>query len=281
MKVGTKQIAGLACGSEGDAERMGQIHDVYPNRLVVLLLLKLTLAPALVAAASVVERRFGHRVAGWTAGFPIVAGPVLFFLAHEQGHTFTSIAAKQTLLGLVSLSAYCVAYGWISRRAAPMPTLLLSYIAFAAGTLLMSKAALSLLPALLTAALSLTLGRLLLPLPAAATGPTPRPSLWVRMIATAAIVLTVTGLAHILGPRWSGLLVPFPIASTVLVVAAHGAAGSDGALRVLRGLLPGLYGFALFCASVSHWLPAHGLLIAFAIGIAASLVSQTLALRLR
>jgi hypothetical protein len=246
-----------------------------------LLLLKLTLAPALVAAASVVERRFGHRIAGWTAGFPIVAGPVLFFLAHEQGFAFTSVAAKQTLLGLVSLSFYCVAYGWLSRRAAPTPTLIGSYVAFAGATLLMSKVSLSLLPALGVAAASLTAGRLLLPRPATEAAATPRPSLWLRMIATATIVITVTGLAHVLGPRWSGLLVPFPIASTVLVVAAHSAAGSDGALRVLRGLLPGLYGFALFCAAVSHWLPSRGLLVSFAAGIAASFVCQAFALRLR
>jgi hypothetical protein len=75
--------------------------------------------------------------------------------------------------------------------------------------------------------------------------------------------------------------VPFPVAGTVLVVAAHHAAGGAGALRVLRGLLIGLYGFALFCTSVAALLPPHGIAIAFAVGVAAALAGQALALRLR
>lgn len=247
----------------------------------MLLALKLTLAPALVAAASVVERRFGHRAAGWTAGFPIVAGPILFLLALEQGHAFTAVAAKQTLLGLVSLSAFCLAYGRASARFPPSTSLALGYLAFAAATAAMSAVSLALLPALLLSAVALTTARFLLPTPPPASAPPPRPSLLLRMAATAGIVLTVTGLAHLLGPRWSGLIVPFPIASTVLVVAAHRAAGGDGALLVLCGLLPALYGFALFCAAVSFWLIDLGLAVSFVLGITAAFLSQALTLRLR
>ena len=247
----------------------------------MLLALKLTLAPALVALASLVERRFGHRAAGWTAGFPIVAGPILFFLAREQGHAFTAVAAKQTLLGLVSLSAYCLAYGRASVHFPPAASLALAYAAFAGATVAMSAVSVALLPALVVALLTLTAARLLLAPPPTIVVAPPRPSLLVRMAATAAIVLTVTGLAHLLGPRWSGLLVPFPIASTVLVVAAHRASGHGGALLVLRGLLPALYGFALFCAAVSFWLEARGLAASFALGIAGAILSQALTLRLR
>jgi len=244
----------------------------------VLLALKLTLAPGLVAAASLVEKRFGHRLAGWTAGFPIVAGPILFLLALEQGPRFAADAARQTLLGVVSLSQYCLVYAHGSRRASPAASLLMAYTAFAAVTLVLSTVEAGHLLSLAAALVALTVARALLPTPETAATPPARPSLVLRMIATATIVLTITGLAHVLGPRWSGLLVPFPIAGTVLVVAAHRTGGHAAALRVLQGLLPALYGFSLFCAAVAWWLPSHGLPLTFGLGLVGSLACQALLL---
>jgi hypothetical protein len=247
----------------------------------VLLLLKLVLAPSLVAAASLVEQRFGHRAGGWVAGFPIVAGPILLFLALEQGRAFAATAAHQTLLGLVSLAAYCVAYERMSRTAPAAAALPVAFLAFAIVTPAMAAVQAPLAVALLLAVAALLTARALLAAPADDATRYARPSLLLRMGATAAIVLTVTGLAHVLGPRWSGLLVPFPVASTVLLVAAHRAAGHGAVVRVLRGLLPALCGFALFCTAVASLLPRHGIAVAFAAGLAASVLSQGVALRQR
>jgi hypothetical protein len=280
VEVRTKEIPRFTGGGKSNSERVAQFHACILTGPVSLLVLKVTLAPALVAAASLVERWKGHRAAGLVAGLPIVAGPILFLLALEQGAAFAAEAARQTLLGLVSLSAYAVVYGRVSRTASPLPTLAAAYAGFAVATLLVSPLSPGLLASLAIAGVSLTIARLLLP-PSIATSVAGAPSLWIRMAAAATLVLTLTGLAHLLGPRWSGLLVPFPVAGTVLVVAAHHAAGGAGALRVLRGLLIGLYGFALFCTSVAALLPPHGIAIAFAVGVAAALAGQALALRLR
>jgi hypothetical protein len=245
-----------------------------------MLFLKLVLAPALVAAASLAERRYGHRVAGWTAGFPIVGGPILLLLGLEQGLGFASAAAHQTVLGLVSLAAFALTYGWVSRRLPAAPALAVAYAVFAMGTAAMSKVALGLPMALAVAIGCLVTARLLLPTPSGEAVQSGPPSLVLRMLATAALVLTLTGLAHALGPRVSGLLVPFPVASSVLIVAAHRSGGHTAVLRLLRGFVPALYGFALFCAVVSYALPEHGILAAFTAGIAASLVSQWAVLKL-
>ena len=45
------------------------------------LLLKLVLVPGLIALVTVAGRRFGPRIGGWLNALPLVAGPVLFFLA--------------------------------------------------------------------------------------------------------------------------------------------------------------------------------------------------------
>ncbi len=45
-----------------------------------MLTLKIVLVPCLVALASLLSRRYGPAVGGWLVGFPLVAGPILFFL---------------------------------------------------------------------------------------------------------------------------------------------------------------------------------------------------------
>ena len=52
------------------------------------LLFKLVLVPGLIALVTMAGRRFGPRVGGWLNALPLVAGPVLFFLALEQGDQY-------------------------------------------------------------------------------------------------------------------------------------------------------------------------------------------------
>src|SRR5713101_3563446 len=81
-----------------------------------ILVLKLLVSPLLIAAATLVARRWGPGVGGWLAGFPLTSAPVSVFLALEQGPDFAAGAAVGTLLGLTALAAFCLAYGWAARR---------------------------------------------------------------------------------------------------------------------------------------------------------------------
>ncbi len=77
----------------------------------MILLYKLSsCAPSLVIAATLVGRRWGQTAAGLVAGFPIVAGPILFFYALEQGPAYAVSASQATLIGLFSLSFFALAY---------------------------------------------------------------------------------------------------------------------------------------------------------------------------
>src|SRR5690348_1977990 len=95
----------------------------------------MTLAPALVASASLAGRRYGPRVGGWLIGFPVVAGPVLWFYAREQGAAFASGAAAGTVLGTLSLCGFLAAYAWSATRFAWWASTLVGWLAFTAGTL--------------------------------------------------------------------------------------------------------------------------------------------------
>ena len=72
-----------------------------------------------------------------------------------------------------------------------------------------------------------------------------------RAVATAILVLLVTGSAAALGPDLSGVLAPFPIALSVVCAFAAARSGRSGVIALLRGIVPGLDGFALFCFTVA------------------------------
>ena len=46
-----------------------------------MIALKLAAVPAVVWLASLAGRRWGHRVAGLIGGFPLIAGPIVLYLA--------------------------------------------------------------------------------------------------------------------------------------------------------------------------------------------------------
>jgi hypothetical protein len=83
---------------------------------VTLLALKLLLAPGFVVVSSLVGRRFGVRVGGVVGGLPAIAGPILLVLALAHGAAFAARAATGTLLGIVALVAFVVAYVAVSHR---------------------------------------------------------------------------------------------------------------------------------------------------------------------
>ena len=70
-----------------------------------------------------------------------------------------------------------------------------------------------------------------------------------RAIATALLVLTLTGAAASLGPSLTGVLASFPIATSVVAGFTRAQHGPVPTIALLRGVLRGLIGFAVFCFS--------------------------------
>ncbi len=98
------------------------------------------------------------------------------------------------------------------------------------------------------------------------------------MIVATALVIGLTELAGAIGPRWTGLLSPFPVYGTILAVFAHRESGGAAAVDVLRGLETGMFSFAVFFTIVGLLIVHAGLLVAFASATVATLVVQAFAL---
>jgi hypothetical protein len=246
-----------------------------------LLTYKLTLAPALVAGATLFGRRYGDTAAGLLAGLPIVAGPILWFYALEQGPGYAAAAAVATLLGLVSLSLFALAYSWRAWSGGTLISCLaLSWLAFAFGTAVIDRAIMAGAPAwpraLLYGLAALFLALRSLP-PMESSGSRKAPDTWdlpLRMAAAAALVWGLTRLAQSVPPNLSGLLTPFPVASTVLAVFAHRQGGGEAAVAVLKGLLLALNAFAAFCAVLALTLGRLQTALAFTLALGAAIAVQ-------
>jgi hypothetical protein len=72
---------------------------------VAKLIAELSLAPGLVAAATIAGDRWGQRVAGLVSGLPVVVGPLLLIADKQRGAGFAATAANSVLLGLPALGA--------------------------------------------------------------------------------------------------------------------------------------------------------------------------------
>lgn len=243
------------------------------------LLLRIVLAPTLIAAASLAGRRWGPTISGWLIGLPLTSGPISFLLALSYGPVFAATAARGTLAGTISLDVFCLAYAWTARRGGWLLALTASMLAFAGATLLLQYVTLSLPLLIVGVLLGMVITIALMPRPerAATSAAAAVPSRWdlpSRMLIAALFVALLTGSAGLLGPRLTGLVAPFPVYATILAVFAHQQQGGEAAGGVLRGLLFGMFAFVIFFIVVSTLLAHAGIAATFSAAIVAALLSH-------
>ena len=238
-----------------------------------LVALKVLLAPVLVAVSTLVTRRYGPALGGWLSALPVIAGPVLLVFVIEHGADFAQRAARGTLMGLVSLSAFIVVYAHVARRSSVLSSLAAGWLAFLAATLLVAgwdpSAALTSAFAAAALALAWLLTRRTSP-----TGSGTRAvdaSILVRVLLTAALVLALTASSESLGPRLGGILAAFPVLASLLAAFTHTGHGGAAAGALLHGMVAGLMGFATFCLVIAIALEPLGTVEAFSLGVLGTL----------
>ena len=249
--------------------------------MIATLLLKLCLVPALIWAVSLIGRRWGAAVAGWISALPFVAGPILFTIALERGAAFAAVAAANTLLAVVATTVFCLAYARASGRLGVAGSLAAALAAYAlavaalqamtvpagvafAGVLAVLAAAPSAFPRVASADAQpvMRAGRV--------------SDLPLRMLAGAALTVSVTVAAGALGPRLSGMLAMFPVMGTILTGFTHRASGRGATVALLRGMVLGYVAFASFCIVLVHGLRTWPLGVAFGAAAGCALAVQLL-----
>jgi hypothetical protein len=226
-----------------------------------LLPLKLATMPLVIVIATLAGRRYGAAMAGLILGLPIVSGPISVFVAIEQGVEFARVAASGTLLGLIALATYCLAYGFAARRLAWPGALACGLVA--TGVMVWLLAALAVPGPLViwvtAAAVAVAIGICPVPGPAIRRLPPPAWDLPARVAVSTVFMMTVTVGAAALGPTLTGMASTFPVMLSVMAPFTHRVEGQAAVLSLLRGCIEGLVTFALFfqvLALTLGWWPA-------------------------
>ncbi|HEX4671576.1 MAG TPA: hypothetical protein VH279_04880 [Solirubrobacteraceae bacterium] len=247
--------------------------------------LEILIAPALVAVATLVGRRWGARAGGLVSAFPAVVGPVLLIIAQQRGELAAERAASATLLGLVALSGFALAYARTAQGARWPASLAAGWVCAIAGAAIAGwSLAGAGLPAALTAAvLSIALARFALPPRAdqphrVASARRPRGDVGVRMALTAALIVLLTAASELFGPVVGGMLAALPVLASVLAVFTHRVHGSDATIGLLGGMLTGMSGFVAFCVAIALLAVPAGTAVAFAVATVCALAAQALML---
>lgn len=243
----------------------------------VVLGLKLTLVPTLIALVTLAGRRWGPAVAGALSAFPVVAAPILFFIALEQGAPFASTAAAGTLSGVLAILAFALCYAWTATRFGWPLSLLIGFVGyfFVVSGLMVWE------PSPLKATIAVILSLLLAPrffpkrvdFASTTSNRARQDDLPWRMMAGAILVLSVTYFSQRLGPQLSGVFAVFPVMSSVLTAFSHRYSGAGFAINFLRGTVLGYYAFTAFCLVLVFALPL-GVALAFLTALLVALLIQ-------
>ena len=240
-----------------------------------LLTVKVIGTPAIVGGATLAGRRWGPTVAGWLGGLPLASGPLTLFLAIEQSPRFAALSATATLAGLLGVSTFAVVFCNLASRCPwPLPVFagLASYLVVAAAVRVTP------IPAYAGFGFSLVALTTAIRLVGSPGSPEriSRPPSWdipARALAATVLVVGLSSVAASLGPRVVGLIAPFPIYASIMGGFTLALYGPFASIRLIRGVLMGLYGFACFYFAVAL-LATHSVWIAFVVATATAVGVQ-------
>jgi hypothetical protein len=241
----------------------------------MLFLLKLTLAPLLVAAATLATRRWGPSVGGILVGLPLSTAPIFLFLAIDQGLDFAERATIGILFGLVGVAAFALAYVITSRRLQWLGSLALAAIAFFAASASAGQLPAGVLEAGLAAyaALLAVVAVIRRPQLQMIRAPSPWWDIWFRMAAAAALTLAITAAADRLGPLLSGIIGTYPVVTTVVTTFTHHQSGREAAVTMMRSSVLSWFSFVSCFLVIGLTLKSHGLAASLCLGALAAVAT--------
>jgi hypothetical protein len=199
------------------------------------------------------------------------------FLAIEQGPTFASSAAQNTLMGIISVAGFCLVYYWFSFRFGWQISMLAGWLAFFALTFIEQSVHLPVLISFVVVTAFLTAVLTIMPNNQSKdlTITPPRWDTPLRMLVATGFVLGLTGAASILGPQLSGLLAAFPMFTTIQDVFSHHFQGANVARRLLRGVVAGSFTFVTFFLVISLLVNRWGIAAAFGLALLAAMTTHS------
>jgi len=249
---------------------------------LVILLAKIAVCAGFVLGVTAAVERLGPRLGALVSATPQLSIVSLIFFTIEQGPAFAAASVFWTIPGMCATVPVFLGY-LAATRLVPAPRgasvaagVALGTLSFVATTAVLSTIPLdrgTVVP--FAAAVCGGTAWLVRRLPDTAAFrrvPTSPLMLAARASASVITVLAVTSSAHVLGPKWSGLIVGFPVNGLPVMAILHAQYGAHVTKPFIRIFPVGAFGICLFNLVASVCLVPLGLVptlvLAYAVDIA-------------
>ncbi|GGK44674.1 hypothetical protein [Salinarimonas ramus] len=239
----------------------------------------------IVIGITLAVERLGARRGGMLAGLPIVLGPGFAVLALVEPAPYVTDAAGYALLSLTATQAFMLAYSAAARLGAGVASAVAAAIvAWAACAVVFGRVeTVGVAPALLAFGSATLLsraahGRLVLPV-SAVRAREGRALLLLRGALAGLLVGAVTAASARLGPALAGLLMAYPVGTTVIAATIHRRGGAALVIATLSAVTLGTTSLAAFATTLALLAEPIGAGWAFAAALVASLAVTMVMMR--
>jgi hypothetical protein len=232
-----------------------------------VIVFSLLLAPAVMAVATLIERRLGAAAAGWVAALPMGFAVAVIAVTLDAGAGPASAMALSAAAHVPAQVVFAVAFAGVLPHRGLIAGAGAGTLAYVACSVALAGAPSALMVAVAIPALAFA--PLLMTVERARAG---SPRRWPVTVITCAVASAIVGTAivttRLAGPEVAGAVAAFPTMSTALAVAVVTRDGAPAGASALAGLVRSLPCYLAFCLVVVLTAPPFGL-AATALGLLA------------
>jgi len=220
-------------------------------------LIKIFVSVVMVVTLSLIAEFVSPRIAGILSGYPLGTAISLFFIGFEVSPAFASQSSLYAMIGLVGIQGFTYCYYLASRRVnsrRKWPNIVISSMAGLGGYVLIISILhflnATVLISLAIPAASFVAFRFLFRnignVKIEKRMPLNIILLFGRAFFAGAVIIFVTGVAKIVGPRWAGLFSAFPVVLFPVMVIVHFTYRIEHVHTLIRGVPEGLVSLFIY-----------------------------------
>ncbi len=233
----------------------------------LLVVVKILTIPVLLWMVALISKRFGPMVAGIVSGLPIFSGPIVFYIALEQGADFAARSALGAFPGMIGYVMFGVVFVHAALYIHWFMALMVAIGTFFVLGWTMMATPVTAWAWVLVALVIMIVGIRWMP-PLLKNGKMVPPEHYKRppyfqMICGTVLMMAITALAPYLGPTMSGIMMFFPVLGGILGVFLLRDGYTNNSIYLYKGAFAGKITGWVFMLVIALMLPNASITITF------------------
>ncbi len=233
--------------------------------ITTLFIIKFIVTILFVLILSLLAEYVSPKVSGIISGIPTGTALILFFYGLEQGTQFASESSLFNLVGMLSMQVFIYLYFKVSTKNNKINIFFSSIIAtigYLAVIFFLKQFQFNLVYALVIPITSIPLFSYLFNKIEDSTIKNKvklgSKVLFIRAIVASLVIVLVTSIAQLVGPKWAGLLSAFPTTLFPLILIIHYTYGKKHVHTIIKNVPKGQWSMILYIISIFFLYPLLG-----------------------